>query len=100
VLCCVVVAVLVPICDIFDGPLLGFSCLPCPPLFDLLPLRLTVFLCCIILRYIVLRRVNSWLTYGEPLHRLREFGITAKELDLIDEKKLSMEQMRALCSFM
>ena len=46
-LCCVVLCcvVLVLICDIIDGPLLGFPCLPCPPLFDLLPLRLTVFLC-------------------------------------------------------
>jgi hypothetical protein len=76
------------------------ACLPCTPLFDLLPLRLNVFWSCITLRYIVLLRVNSWLTYGEPLHRLREFGITAKELDLIDEKRLSMEQMRSLCSFM
>ena len=24
--------------------------------------------------------VNPWLTYGEPLHRLREFGITVKEV--------------------
>jgi hypothetical protein len=45
-------------------------------------------------------RMNSWLTYGEPLHRLREFGITVKELDLIDEAVLTMEQMKAFCAFM
>jgi hypothetical protein len=45
-------------------------------------------------------RMNSWLTYGEPLHRLREFGITVKELDLIDEAALTMEQMKAFCAFM
>jgi hypothetical protein len=36
---------------------------------------------------------NSWLTYGEPLHRLREFGISFKEMDLLDEKALSLEQV-------
>ena len=25
-------------------------------------------------------RVNRWLTYGEPLQRLREFGVTMKEV--------------------
>lgn len=84
---------------------------------------------------------NPWLTYGEPLHRLREFGITLKEvstthqtpaltlclpyaliqieqsilffcvyitcvpffcapvkMDLLDEAKLSSEQMRTVCT--
>jgi hypothetical protein len=45
-------------------------------------------------------RFNNWLTYGEPLHRLREFGVTAKEIDMIDEATLSAEQMRSLCAFM
>ena len=44
--------------------------------------------------------MNPWLTYGESLHRLREFGVTAKEMDLIDEAKLSGEQMRKLCAAM
>lgn len=39
---------------------------------------------------------NNWLTYAEPLHRLREFGSPLRELDLIDEAKLSSEQMRAV----
>ena len=41
---------------------------------------------------------NSWLTYGEPLHRMREFGVSTKELDLLDESKLTKEQMVNMCS--
>jgi hypothetical protein len=41
---------------------------------------------------------NPWLTYGEPLHKLREFGIPIKELDLIDEDKLSREQVQFVCA--
>jgi hypothetical protein len=47
-----------------------------------------------------IQRLNNWLTYAEPLHRLREFGVTAKELDMIDETKLSHEQMRGMCAFL
>lgn len=43
---------------------------------------------------------NGWLTYAEPLHRLREFGASMKELDIIDEKTVSMEQMRLLVAYM
>jgi hypothetical protein len=42
---------------------------------------------------------NGWLTYGEPLHRLREWGVVLKEFDLLDEGKLSAEQMRAVCAY-
>ena len=45
-------------------------------------------------------KVNDWLTYGEPLHRMREFGVPIKELDLIDEAKLSADQMRAVVALM
>ena len=38
---------------------------------------------------------NNWLTYGEPLHRFREFGTPRKELDMLDEEKLGPDQMRA-----
>ena len=40
---------------------------------------------------------NDWLTYGLPLHRLREFGVTMKEIDMIDESSLSAEQMKSFC---
>jgi hypothetical protein len=43
-------------------------------------------------------KVNPWLNYGEPLQRLREFGVHLRELDLIDESKISGEQMRVVCS--
>lgn len=36
---------------------------------------------------------NPWLTYGEPLHRLREWGVPFKEIDLLDELTLPQEQM-------
>ena len=41
---------------------------------------------------------NPWLNYCEPLHRLREFGVHMKELDLLDERLLSVDQMRTVCS--
>ena len=44
--------------------------------------------------------LNKWLTYGEPLHRLREWGVHIKEMDLIDEAKLNKEQMRVLVSLL
>jgi len=36
-------------------------------------------------------KINPWLTYAEPLHRLREFGVTLSELDKIDERLLTIE---------
>ena len=43
---------------------------------------------------------NTWLTYAEPLHRLREFGSPIREMDLMDEKCLNAEQARAVCCAM
>lgn len=43
---------------------------------------------------------NGWMTYGEPVHKLREFGASMKELDIIDESTLSSEQMRVMCSYL
>ena len=39
---------------------------------------------------------NPWLTYGAPLHRLREWGCTNKLMDVLDEKRLSPSEMAAL----
>ncbi len=44
--------------------------------------------------------MNGWLTYGEPLHRMREFGASMKELDIIDESTLSSDQMRTVCAYL
>eukprot|EP00595_Chromulina_sp_UTEXLB2642_P002812 CAMPEP_0196768420 /NCGR_PEP_ID=MMETSP1095-20130614/42727_1 /TAXON_ID=96789 ORGANISM="Chromulina nebulosa, Strain UTEXLB2642" /NCGR_SAMPLE_ID=MMETSP1095 /ASSEMBLY_ACC=CAM_ASM_000446 /LENGTH=157 /DNA_ID=CAMNT_0042137973 /DNA_START=1716 /DNA_END=2189 /DNA_ORIENTATION=- len=41
---------------------------------------------------------NPWLTYAEPIHRLREFGIPVKAFDLLDEGSLSYDQIVILCS--
>ncbi len=43
---------------------------------------------------------NPWLTYAEPLHRIREFGIPLKELDLLDESKLTLDQFANFVSFL
>ncbi len=40
------------------------------------------------------------MTYGEPLQRLREFGLSVKELDLMDERPLSLEELRKVCVLM
>ena len=39
---------------------------------------------------------NPWLTYPEYLHKMREFGSSLKELDLLDESLLPTEHMRAV----
>ncbi len=43
---------------------------------------------------------NKWLTYGEPMHRMREFGVTLKEMDLLDEAKLTSDQILAVVRIM
>ena len=35
---------------------------------------------------------------GEPLHLLRQFGVNIKELDLLDEKGLTVDQIRDVCA--
>jgi hypothetical protein len=47
-----------------------------------------------------IHRFNKWITYGEPLHRLREWGVQIKDMDLLDESTLATEQMRAVCAVM
>lgn len=41
---------------------------------------------------------NKWITYGEPLHRLRGFGVSLKELDMLDERALTPDQIRDVCA--
>lgn len=43
---------------------------------------------------------NNWLTYGEPMHRLREFGVLIKEMDVMDSDRLSPDQIRKFASVM
>jgi len=37
---------------------------------------------------------NPWLTYGLPLHRMREMGFYHRIFDLLDERKLSKGELR------
>ena len=43
---------------------------------------------------------NPWLTYGTSLHRLREFGVIAREFDMLDERPLSAEQLHKICALL
>lgn len=43
---------------------------------------------------------NPWLTYAEPMHRLREWGVHLRELDLIDEGKLGVSQMYTIANIL
>ena len=49
---------------------------------------------------------NKWITIydclliGEPLHILRQYGISIKELDLLDEMPLTPDQIRDVCCIM
>lgn len=45
-------------------------------------------------------RCNPWLSYAEPLHRLREFGVSLKEMDLLGESLLSKEHLKKICRLM
>ena len=38
------------------------------------------------------------IVLGEPLHLLRQFGVNTKDLDLLDEKLLTHDQIRQVCS--
>merc|ERR1711991_577745 len=41
-------------------------------------------------------KLNPWLIYTDAIHKMREFGASIKEMDLIDELTLSSEQMRTM----
>lgn len=44
--------------------------------------------------------LNPWLTYGEPLHRIREWGIRCPDLDYLDENRLTHQQMYNVCKLL
>lgn len=43
---------------------------------------------------------NNWLTYGYPLHRLRELGFNNRVLDMIDERPLTKGEIVHLCKIL
>lgn len=42
---------------------------------------------------------NPWITYSQPLHRLRELGYHDRLFDLIDERPLTLSEVRSFCCF-
>ena len=47
-----------------------------------------------------INKANPWLSYTEPFHRMREFGVHTKEFDLLDEQRLSADHIRFVCSLL
>ncbi len=46
------------------------------------------------------KRVNPWMTYMYPLHRIREFGHSPKCMDSISERTLTSTEMRDTCTYL
>ena len=42
-------------------------------------------------------RYNKWINYALPLHRVREMGCSDRVVDLVDERKLTMQEVRQFC---
>lgn len=42
-------------------------------------------------------RHNRWLNYALPLHRCRETGCQDRVVDLIDERRLTLQELREFC---
>ena len=40
---------------------------------------------------------NNWLTYGEPLHQIREFGIAVSGINTLSFRQLSKEDIKSIC---
>jgi len=43
---------------------------------------------------------NSWLNYALPLHRLREMGYHDRVFDMIDERRLTIGEIRDFCALL
>ena len=43
---------------------------------------------------------NAWLTYGEPLHRAREFGIMVPAIDVLGDRLLSRMEIKVVCEIL
>lgn len=44
-----------------------------------------------------INETNAWLNYGIPLHRIREIGYHSYIMDIIDEKKLTKQELYQYC---
>eukprot|EP00549_Striatella_unipunctata_P012844 CAMPEP_0118705956 /NCGR_PEP_ID=MMETSP0800-20121206/20234_1 /TAXON_ID=210618 ORGANISM="Striatella unipunctata, Strain CCMP2910" /NCGR_SAMPLE_ID=MMETSP0800 /ASSEMBLY_ACC=CAM_ASM_000638 /LENGTH=207 /DNA_ID=CAMNT_0006608325 /DNA_START=218 /DNA_END=841 /DNA_ORIENTATION=+ len=45
-------------------------------------------------------KTNPWLTYGLPLHRCREMGFHHRIIDMLDERKLTKDEVKDCCRFL
>lgn len=45
---------------------------------------------------VIVAENNNWLTYGEPLHRLREFGVMVSAINNLDSRQLTKQEIRTI----
>jgi hypothetical protein len=45
-----------------------------------------------------IHKQNPWLTYAQPLHRMRELGYHDRLFDLLDERPLTPTEQKEICS--
>ena len=45
-------------------------------------------------------KANPFVTYGEPLHRMREFGVSIKALDFLDEKTIPPSSLPQIAKYL
>jgi hypothetical protein len=43
---------------------------------------------------------NPWLNYTLPMHRMREFGCPNRLFDMLDERQLTISELREFCIFL
>ena len=47
-----------------------------------------------------INKVNKWLCYSMPLHRIREMGYHDRIFDLLDERSLNKDEIKELCGLL
>lgn len=48
----------------------------------------------------LVREWNGWLTYSEPLHYMKEFGVNTAGMHLLSQRQLSKQEIRVICQFL
>ena len=49
---------------------------------------------------LIISENNNWLTYAEPLHRLREFGVMVPAINYLDLRQLSKQEIRTIAQIL
>ena len=44
--------------------------------------------------------MNDWMTYGEPLHRLREFGVMIPTIDTLEKRPLNKNEIKSMAEIL